>query len=148
MVKGGLKVQKGRKSKVRFIQTMPETSQFSPRGKPGRPDEVELKVDQYEAIKLADYQGYNQSEGAQIMGVSRPSFGRILRAGRKIVADAIINGKIIRIRIGNIQVGVRQKDIPSKSDIGIDNTSQEKEKNIREEILKYSPRKNKSNKSK
>jgi len=66
--------------------------------------------------KLADFQGYDQSEGAEIMGISRPSFGRLLRSGRKAVADALVNGKIIRIRIANVQVGVRQKNVPHKKD--------------------------------
>ena len=100
-------MHKGRKKKVRYIQKMPSISQFSPRGKPGRPDEVELTVDQFEAIRLADFEGFDQVEGAQFMGVSRPSFGRILRGGRKVVADALVNGKTIRIRIGNVQVGIR-----------------------------------------
>lgn len=106
--------QRGRHKKVRYIQTMPQSAQFSPRGKPGRPDEVELNLDHFEAIKLADHQGYNQSEGAKAMGISRPTFGRILRAGRKIVADALTNGKMIRIRTGNVQIGVRHKNLPQK----------------------------------
>jgi len=96
---------------------MPKVVQFSPRGRPGRPDEIELRVDEYEALKLADYQGYNQSEGAQIMGVSRPSFGRILRGARRIVSDALVNGKIIRIRTGDVQVGLRNKNLPKKNKI-------------------------------
>ncbi len=109
--------KRGRHKKVRYIQEMPKISQFSPRGKPGRPEEVELKIDEMEAIKLADYQGYNQTEGAIAMGISRPSFGRILRAGRKIVADALINGKIIKIRIGDAQVGVKKQKLPEKKNI-------------------------------
>ncbi len=124
----------GRKKKVRYIQKMPSVAVFSPRGRPGRPDEIELKVDQFEAIKLADLQGYDQVEGAQIMGISRPSFGRILREGRKIVADAIVNGKIIKIRIGDVQVGVRQKNLPNRNDIDM---SEFNEEIIRKNILKY-----------
>lgn len=103
-------VRRGRPKKVRYVQKMPQITQFSPRGKPGRPDEIELTVDQYEALKLADFQGYNQSEGAVAMGVSRPSFGRILREARRLAADALVNGKIIKIRTGNVQVGVRSKE--------------------------------------
>ena len=127
-------MQKGRKKKVRYIQKMPQIEQFSPRGKPGRPDEIELTIDQYEAIKLSDYQGYDQSEGAQAMGLSRPSFGRILREGRKILADGLVNGKIIRIRIGNVQVGVRQKNYPRKQDLV---SGQLVEQILRRNILKY-----------
>lgn len=109
-----MNTKKGRRKKIRYIQMMPKTLQFSPRGKPGRPDEIELKIDEYEAFKLADFQGYDQAEGAMAMGISRPSFGRILRNARRIIGDALVNGKIIRIRTGDVQVGVRQKDFPAK----------------------------------
>ncbi len=104
-------MKRGRTKKVRFIQEMPKIEQFSPRGKPGRPDEIELKIDHFEAIKLSDFQGYDQTEGANFMGISRPSFGRILREGRKILADALVNGKIIKIRTSDVQVGVKKREI-------------------------------------
>ena len=77
---------------------------------------VQLTVDQFEAINLADLEGLDQSEGAVIMGISRSSFGRILRAAHRIIADALINGKIIKIGIGDVQVGVR----PVKVDFLLD----------------------------
>ena len=128
---------KGRKKKVRYIQKMPSIAIFSPRGRAGRPDEIELKVDQFEAIKLTDFQGYDQTEGAQAMGISRPSFGRILREGRKIIANALVNGKIIKIRIGDVQVGVRQKNLPARHEIGEGRTQEE---SLRKKIIKYSAR--------
>jgi predicted DNA-binding protein (UPF0251 family) len=133
-------MERGRRKKVRYIQKMPSISQFSPRGKPGRPDEIELKVDEFEAIKLADYQGFDQSEGAKVMGLSRASFGRILRHGRKIIADALVNGKIIRIRIGNVQVGVRQKNLPAKRHIkerAVGSLEAKQEEVVRDAILNY-----------
>ena len=132
-------MEKGRRKKIRYIQKMPDILQFSPRGKAGRPDEVELKIDEYEAIKLADYQGYNQAEGAMAMGISRPSFGRILRSARHSIADALSSGKIIRIRTGNVQVGVRQKNFPIKdksSEKELVLYSQLREESIRRKILK------------
>ncbi|MBI5415644.1 MAG: DUF134 domain-containing protein [Candidatus Omnitrophica bacterium] len=131
---------KGRRKKVRYIQKMPKTAQFSPRGNPGRPDEAELNIDHYEAIKLVDHQGYNQTEGANAMGVSRPTFGRILREGRKIVADALANGKIIRIRTGDVQVGVRHKILPNKNTLTPQNAiTEQKEGVVRDKILKFRP---------
>lgn len=107
--------RKGRNKKVRYIQTMPTISQFSPRsGKSGRPDEVELNLDEFEALKLADYQGYNQVESAKSMGMSRSNFGRILRLARKHIATALATGASIRIRMGDVQVGVRKKNLPPK----------------------------------
>lgn len=133
-------MQKGRRNKIRYIQKMPVTLQFSPRGKPGRPDEIELKIDEFEAFKLADYQGYDQSEGALAMGISRASFGRILRKARHIVANALVNGKIIRIRTANIQVGVRQRNFPIKyqeTHPKLTLQTQVKEEAIRRNIFKY-----------
>lgn len=126
---------KGRKKKVRYIQSMPDIALFSPRGKPGRPDEILLNVDEFEAFKLFDYQCYSQSEGASQMGMSRPSFGRILRSARKKIADAIINGKIIRIKVEGIQIGVRRKNLPQKEKNNV-NFQESEEKLFRKNILK------------
>lgn len=133
-------MRKGRKKKVRYIQEMPPVSQFSPRGRPGRPDEIELKVDEFEALKLADYQGYDQAEGAVAMGISRASFGRILRNARKIVATAMVEGCSIRIRIGDVQVGVRQRNLPKKTRESKD-PIEDVEKVLRQNILKYTRKK-------
>jgi predicted DNA-binding protein (UPF0251 family) len=103
-------MMKGRPKKVRYIQHMPRTVTFSPRGKPGRPDEIEIALDQLEALKLADFQGFSQDQGAQVMNISRASFGRILREARRRVADALVNGKIMKIRMGDAQIGVRKKN--------------------------------------
>ena len=135
-------MRRGRRKKIRYIQKMPKTAQFSPRGNPGRPDEVQLNIDHYEAIKLADHQGYNQSEGAKAMGISRPTFGRILREGRRILADALTNSKIIRIRTGDTQVGVRPHGLVSKRKLPYANTQAPPkltEAEIREEILRFQP---------
>lgn len=104
-------MRKGRPQKIRFVQKIPHIRQFSPRGKPGRPDEVELRIDQLEALKLADLQGYTQDQAARLMKLSRPTFGRVLRQARKIVADALVNGKVIHIRTADVQVGVHHQDV-------------------------------------
>ncbi|MCR4336235.1 MAG: DUF134 domain-containing protein [Candidatus Omnitrophica bacterium] len=103
-------MKKGRPKKIRYIQNMPPVTQFSPRGRPGRPDEIEIGLDHFEAIKLADHQNFNQDEAAIAMKISRASFGRILREGRARIADAIVNGKTIRIRMGDTQVGIKKPE--------------------------------------
>ncbi len=103
--------QVGRPKKVRFVQKMPKVIQFSPRGRPGRPDEIELAIEEFEALKLADFQGFDQRQGAQAMRLSRSSFGRILRQARKKIADALVNGKVIKIRMGSAQIGVTKKEL-------------------------------------
>ncbi len=71
--------------------------------------EVSLTVDEREAIRLADLQGLSHEEGGQLMEVSRATFGRILRNARRVIADAIINGKAINIEGGNYEIVIRQR---------------------------------------
>ena len=87
----------GRPKKERKIQKKPKIMFFSPRGRPGRPEEVDLSIDEYEALRIADYERHDQSKGAELLGLSRASFGRLLRDARRKIADALVNGKIIRI---------------------------------------------------
>ena len=101
---------KGRPKKARFVQKMPKIYQFSPRGKPGRPEEIELTIDQLEALRLADFLDLHQIKGAAVLGVSRASFGRILRQARKLVADALVNGKIIRISTSSVFLAKNHPD--------------------------------------
>ncbi|MFC1590667.1 DUF134 domain-containing protein [Candidatus Omnitrophota bacterium] len=96
---------RGRPKKTRLVQGGPRIAQFSPRGRPGRPDEVELTVDQFEAIRLADYKGLEQRQACKLMGISRPTFTRVLMAARKKVADGLVNGKIIKIGGGEVRIG-------------------------------------------
>ena len=91
---------KGRPKKYRIIKKDPKIVRFSPRGKPGRPDETELKMEEFEAIRLADCLKLRQVEAAKSMRVSQQTFSRIIRKARKKLADAFINGKIIRIKGG------------------------------------------------
>jgi predicted DNA-binding protein (UPF0251 family) len=89
---------RGRPKKPRTVKISPRIERFSPRGKPGRPDEIELKIDEFEALRLADYEGKSQKEAAKSMRISQQTFSRILKKARKTVADAITNGKIIKIQ--------------------------------------------------
>jgi len=76
---------------------------FKPRGVPGtRLSAVELPRDELEAIRLADLEGLYQDEAAERMGVSRATFGRLVRSGRAKVADALVSGKMIVFKGGVI----------------------------------------------
>ena len=130
-------MQRGRKKKVRYIGKLPKIAQFSPRGKPGRPDEIILKLDEFEALNLADFLGYSQVEAAEFMGISRASFGRIVRSARRTIANALVNGKTIKIGIGDVQVGVRQRNLPHKEMVKEKEDGAQIEKNLRNVIVNY-----------
>jgi len=64
-------------------------------------DETILAVDEFEAVRLKDLQGLDQIESAKKMNISQPTFQRLLQEARKKIADAIVNGKAIRIYGGS-----------------------------------------------
>ena len=94
-----------RPRKNRLVAFNPDVSYFKPRGIPMiELSEVRLTVDEREAIRLADMQGLSHQEAGGRMGVSRATFGRIIQRARRIVADALISGKAIRVEGGNYQL--------------------------------------------
>ena len=94
-----------RPKKNRLVAFNPKINYFKPRGIPVLDlDEVCLTVDEREALRLADLDGLSHEESGQCMGVSRATFGRILHKARQTVADALINGKAIRIEGGNYKM--------------------------------------------
>ncbi len=82
----------------RRLRFDPNVLYFKPRGIPLRIlDEVELLPDEVEALKLHDVDNLDQINSAQKMNVSQPTFARILNRAYKKIADAVINGKAIRL---------------------------------------------------
>lgn len=85
----------------RQVSSLPSIDYFKPRGIPLRElEEVILAVEELEALRLADLEGAEQVAGAEKMQVSRPTFARVLASARKKVADALVNGKALRIEGG------------------------------------------------
>jgi len=82
---------------------------FKPAGVPlAHLREVRLSVEEAEAIRLKDIEGLEQDDCAQKMSVSRSTFARILLPARHKMADALLNGKAIRIEGGNYEMAVRR----------------------------------------
>lgn len=53
---------------------------------------IEMSVDEFEAIRLRDYHNIKQNESAELMGISQPTFHRILNSARKKIAISLIEG--------------------------------------------------------
>jgi len=80
----------------------PGVTYFKPQGIPLRLlEEVILMPDEVEALKLYEVDGLEQTEAAEKMEISQPTFARILASANKKVSEAIIKGKAIRI-VSNI----------------------------------------------
>jgi predicted DNA-binding protein (UPF0251 family) len=93
-----------RPQKCRRVEFLPNVTFYKPAGIPLRDlEEVGLAIEEAEALRLKDLEGLEQEEGAARMNISRPTFQRILAGARKKLADALLNGKAIRIEGGNYQ---------------------------------------------
>ncbi len=94
-----------RPHKCRRISCQTEATVFKPAGVPGTDiDEIKLRLDEMEALRLGDLEGLYHDEAARRMGISRPTFGRIVESARHKVADALINGKMIVFEGGVVMV--------------------------------------------
>ncbi|HOG25948.1 MAG TPA: DUF134 domain-containing protein [Bacteroidales bacterium] len=92
-----------RPKKNRKISHPPLMQGFKPFGIPrNRLGAVTLLYDEYEAIRLLDYEGLNQDQAAERMNVSRPTLTRIYEQARKIIAQALVEGQMINIEGGNV----------------------------------------------
>ncbi|KOA20154.1 hypothetical protein CLHOM_13510 [Clostridium homopropionicum DSM 5847] len=91
-----------RPTKFRRVEFFPEDTYFVPWGKPKcEIEEIVLKVEELEAMRLKDIEELNQEECAERMQVSRQTFQNIIDSARKKVALGLTNGNAIRISGGN-----------------------------------------------
>lgn len=99
-----------RPRKLRFVQGRPIVTVFVPDKMPpwGR-EEAVLPIEGLEAIRLCDHQGFDHETAARIMNVSRQTFGRVLAEARALVADALVMGKVLRIKGGHFDMPPRGK---------------------------------------
>lgn len=82
----------------RRIRGRPHSNLFKPVGVRLRDiSESVITLAEFEAIRLVDYNQMSQIKAAEEMHISQPTLSRILLTGRNKIADAIINGKAIRI---------------------------------------------------
>jgi uncharacterized protein len=99
-----------RPKKNRLVRFDPKINYFKPRGIPVVDlEEICLTVDEREAVRLADLLDMSHEDAGRHMGVSRATFGRIVQQARKIIADAIINGKAVRVEGGNYKMVDRNR---------------------------------------
>jgi len=89
----------------RRVAGQPAAAVFKPLGVPLRDLEtVEMTLDEFEAIRLADLDGLYQESAAAQMEVSRPTFSRITASAHRKLADALVHGKALRIGGGPVLV--------------------------------------------
>ena len=90
-----------RPKKCRNVENFPEVRIFKPDGEALTDLEpIILGFEELEALRLVDFEAKKHEEAAQIMNISRATFGRIIEKARYIVTNALLNGKAIVIEGG------------------------------------------------
>jgi uncharacterized protein len=93
-----------RPCRCRKIRCSPDTNYFKPRGIPlYLLEEVNLALDELEAIRLADFEGLYQEDAAKKMDISRQTFGNIINSAHKKIADVLLNAKALKIEGGMVR---------------------------------------------
>ena len=89
------------KRKLRKIVAPPNFKGFKPYGTTKESiDIIELLYEEYEAIKLADYEFMTHLEASKLMGISRATFARIYETGRRKIAKALVEASEIKTVFG------------------------------------------------
>ena len=90
-----------RPKKTRWIRCLPGERCFKPICKPlNKLERVYLTIDEFEAVRLACFEGLKQIDASKKMKISRPTFSRILISANKKIADGLVNIKAICIEGG------------------------------------------------
>ncbi|RLD81091.1 MAG: DNA-binding protein [Bacteroidetes bacterium] len=100
----------------RIVYEPPSYTEFKPAGVSIKSlEEIQLNLDEFEAIRLADLLGMSHEEAANEMGISRSTFSRLIVKSRKKIADFFFQGKLLTVAGGNIHF---RKNIIKCSDCG------------------------------
>ncbi|MFH1978285.1 MAG: DUF134 domain-containing protein [Candidatus Aenigmatarchaeota archaeon] len=92
----------------RSVRNEPNVTYFKPAGIMMKQlEQVILTVDEFEALRLKDYESVEQTKSAEKMNISQPTFQRLLLSARRKIADAIVNGKAIKIEGGDYKISRR-----------------------------------------
>ena len=90
-----------RPCKKRWVCGEPKCRRFGP-SDIFNVEEVVLNLDEYECIRLIDYEGMEQEQCAMQMGVARTTVQAIYKSAREKLADSIVNAKHLRIEGGDV----------------------------------------------
>lgn len=100
-----LGVKMPRLKSPRTLQELPIVKGFRPLWmRPNYKSAITLHLEEYEAIRLMDYEALTHEQAAEMMNVSRPTVTRIYESARKKLATALVEGRSFLIEGGDIQL--------------------------------------------
>lgn len=91
-----------RPRKFRRVCCLPKNNSFGPFNlKPNEENQITMTVDEYETIRLIDYEGYNQEQCSQQMNIARTTVQQIYLNARKKLSQTLVDGKYLIITGGD-----------------------------------------------
>ena len=93
-----------RPRKWRKVCAAPRCTHFSPSQGQNNDGVVEMTVDEYEAIRLIDYECFTQEQCAEQMEVARTTVQAIYQSARRKLADCIVNSRALIINGGEYRI--------------------------------------------
>jgi predicted DNA-binding protein (UPF0251 family) len=93
-----------RPKKCRRVCCLPQVSAFVPAGGGKTGEEVVMTVDEYEVIRLIDNEGFSQQECSGYMNIARTTVQLIYDTARKKIAQALVEGRPLKIEGGNYRL--------------------------------------------
>lgn len=100
-----------RPRKCRKVCHMPKVCNFVPVGQDVNQKQVVLTVDEFEAIRLIDEQGFSQEECSSYMQVARTTAQAIYNTARAKIATALVEGMPLRIEGGDYRLCEGKEDV-------------------------------------
>ena len=98
-----------RPRKFRTVCCLPDNPSFGPLNQKCQKKVVLMSVEEYESIRLIDFEGLMQEECAERMNVARTTVQRIYTDARKKLADSLINGMVLKIEGGDYNLNDNQE---------------------------------------
>ncbi len=93
-----------RKKHLRKVVAPPKFKSYVPVGsRSEKKEKIQLFYEEFEAVKLADYDGMHHHEACSLMGVSRATFARIYESARNKIAKALVEVREIEAVFGNAE---------------------------------------------
>jgi predicted DNA-binding protein (UPF0251 family) len=91
-----------RPSKLKLVEEAPRSDYYKPRGiSMSELEEINITLEELEALRLVDLEGLYQADAAKRMGISRQTIQRMITGARSKMVGAILGGKALRIEGGN-----------------------------------------------
>ena len=94
-----------RRKRHRLVTKEPPVSVYKPAGIPAMElEEILITIDEFEALRLADFEGLSQRDASTAMQISQPTFNRVLSSARHKVASGLVQGFVLRIEGGRYRL--------------------------------------------